>query len=97
MVKLIKKILITISSPPLLLICSLLLPIPFTSTLSVFGGITLVGPSTSSDVGWIRDFSQAEVRFTSWRLLGITQDISDQFFGHVYPSFAWMIQYLFDF
>lgn len=105
----IEKVLVAITPPFSLLICPLLFPVAFSSTLSVIvvvvvvtmvivfvvGWIPLIEPSLLFVIGGIRDFSQAKIVFPTWRLLGNPQDVSDQFFRYIYPSFAWMVHYFF--
>jgi hypothetical protein len=104
-----EKILIATPPPLSLRICPLLFSVSFSSTLSIvvitvvvvamviefFGRIPLTEPSLPFLLRGIGDLSQAEIIFTTWYLLGSPQDVRDQFFGDVYPSFAWMVQYFF--
>ena len=101
-----EKILIATPPPFSLVICSLLFSVAFSSTLSIvvvvvtmvivfFGCIPRIEPSLTLFLGGIGDLSQAEIIFPTWRLLGNPQDVRDQFFGDVYPSFAWMVHYFF--
>ena len=78
---LIEKVVIAISSPPFLVIRSLLFSVPFASTLgaAIFVvGIALVVPSPSSfRFGGIRGFPQTEIGFPSRSFLSSPQDIGD--------------------
>jgi hypothetical protein len=107
MVELKEKVLISISSTPSLLVCPLLFSVTLASTLCVVivvvvvvvtmvvAFVTVVGSSPPFAVGGIRDFSQAEIGFAPRHLLGNSQDVRDQFFGNVDPSFSWVVQYFF--
>ena len=87
MIRLIEGILIAVFPTPSLVICPFLFSVSFASTLSMIavvltitvfvGGIALVTPLPSFILRGIRDFSQAEIIFPSWSLLGNPQDVSD--------------------